>query len=35
MRAVDWESPHWGELGHNVHECPAGSWVDDRHEGAS
>jgi hypothetical protein len=25
---IDWSSPRWGELGHNVHEASDGSWVD-------
>jgi hypothetical protein len=24
---IDWESPTWGQAGHNVHESSTGSWV--------
>lgn len=31
MTAVDWDSPHWGKPGHNVHTSDAGSDVPDKH----
>lgn len=35
MTGIDWDSPMWGVQGHNVHEASDGSWVPDKHEGAS
>ena len=28
---VDWNSEHWGEAGHNVHESSTGSWLPSAH----
>lgn len=25
---IDWNSPTWGQHGHNVHEATNGSWTD-------
>lgn len=24
---IDWDSPTWGQAGHNVHESSDGSWT--------
>ena len=29
MRApIDWDSPTWGQPGHNVHVSATGSWLE-------
>jgi hypothetical protein len=28
---IDWDSPRWGQDGHNTHESESGTWVPDRH----
>lgn len=25
---INWDSPAWGAIGHNVHEASNGSWTD-------
>lgn len=32
---IAWDSPTWGEEGHNVHESETGSWVQDKHSRTS
>ena len=29
LAMIDWNSPHWGESGHNVHHSANGSWWDE------
>ena len=30
---IDWNSPNWGQEGHNVHQAENGSWDDPKESG--